>query len=859
MSSWGSLSHSEMTAPRTAGLFEPPPVMFKIAEEWFRTLFLNHLLADAEFTVKSGRQRMENAKAYEQVYLAKARLFDWDSLGSDRPFKFQNPEIRVELVPNRVDSYIVSFNGREMERPKAVNEAKKLFDEEIKAYHILMTGRYVKKMTSGPQFTEAQEKKKLVEAIGDVQLLKRLGATKGKEVKSWKKGKLKVDLTGWKYLDSLTPEQKKLAEARTIVLKFMWASSSKDWGGYWMDKSFELAIAAHDPISLSETAIQKSLDRMRSTLGHELMHAGQTIIQVAKGLSEEAGLPGDQYRTEGIDPSGRYQVPGGPKKQLLKHKDQDVEFYTNLYSDIEKFKQEYRGVPADEALKDAETMARQISKRYNHPRKGAKAYGEFMKAIREWVSVKVAMQKTSDMNPPLGRPGGPCHVVKRIEDTVANPKVQDRLTDKVEDGESLSNPEAATVYDLGAERVKGLVNKLYIGPHAKYRMDLRSVTVKDLKDAIMEMGKDFHEARKSGDPRRFQKYKDFGMNGQKLEYISRKNLKVVLAPKQDGAMLVTTFWKGRPDPAPPGSCEVRVAERYMKEAGLIEPPPKLLEDVRKAALGIVCSHTWAQAEVKVQETARIVQGLQTGNAGVSGWTKEEAEQAFREVLVEHQRVVNFCKKYTNKPRAYKTKGTAKFKVNLSGWKYLRSGMQISLVTQFFNPLAVEVHFRNRKTLNGTWKSSKATITVDGFPYTFETYEAFMQRLERLDRTLVHECRHVAQTFLHMLTEGQGGLLSPDLRDQKPDYKKEWALKDIEFQPLVGDAIREAKKYLTALRQKGASPEKLRAALDNYLGAGPKVPGFVNLENPRLAILRDKAPERWREALAEVGAAVQDYL
>lgn len=177
-------------------------------------------------------------------------------------------------------------------------------------------------------------------------------------------------------------------------------------------------------------------------------------------------------------------------------------------------------------------------------------------------------RRIADLNPPLGRPGGPCHVVRRIQDEVRAPDLLERLTDKVEDGADLSNPEAAKVYDMEAERTKGLVSKLYIGPHAQYRMDLRSITVRDVKDAIMEMGKDFHAARKSGDPRRLQKYTDFAERSQTLEYVSGKGLMVVLAPERDGAKLVTTYWKGRPDPAPPGSCEVRVAQRYLRTFGV---------------------------------------------------------------------------------------------------------------------------------------------------------------------------------------------------------------------------------------------------------------------------------------------------
>lgn len=172
----------------------------------------------------------------------------------------------------------------------------------------------------------------------------------------------------------------------------------------------------------------------------------------------------------------------------------------------------------------------------------------------------------ADLNPPLGRPGGPCYVVQRIDDEVTSPALKSKLVDKVEDGEDLSNPEAASVYDLEAERTRGFVTRLYIGPHTQYRMDLRGVTVRDLKNLLEELGKLYHLARKSGDPRRLRIFEGF-QRGDKLDYVSTEGLRVVLAPLKDGAKVVTTFWKGRPDPAPPGHCDPtvqRVAARYAR-------------------------------------------------------------------------------------------------------------------------------------------------------------------------------------------------------------------------------------------------------------------------------------------------------
>lgn len=178
----------------------------------------------------------------------------------------------------------------------------------------------------------------------------------------------------------------------------------------------------------------------------------------------------------------------------------------------------------------------------------------------------VTHARSADLNPPLGKPGGPCHVVRRIEQGVGSPRVRERLVTKVEEGQALSNPEAAAVYDLDLEKTRGLVTRLVVGPHTQYRMDLRGVTVRDLKEAVEELGRAYHSARKNGDERRLAPFQAF-LEGGKLEYVTSQGLQVVLAPENGGAHVVTTFWKGRPDPRPTGHCDpvtARVAERYAR-------------------------------------------------------------------------------------------------------------------------------------------------------------------------------------------------------------------------------------------------------------------------------------------------------
>jgi len=173
----------------------------------------------------------------------------------------------------------------------------------------------------------------------------------------------------------------------------------------------------------------------------------------------------------------------------------------------------------------------------------------------------------ADLSPSLGKPGGPCQVVKRIVQEIQNRNLQDQLVDKVEQGEDLSNPEAAKVYDLEVERAQGIVTKMLIGPHTQYRMDLRKVGVKDVQKAFFEWSREVHALRKEGDPK-YDALMDLLNRGEKVRYTSPQNLTVVFVGEQRGVVkLISTWWQGVPDPPPPGTCEVR-AYSYDRRSGV---------------------------------------------------------------------------------------------------------------------------------------------------------------------------------------------------------------------------------------------------------------------------------------------------
>ena len=163
----------------------------------------------------------------------------------------------------------------------------------------------------------------------------------------------------------------------------------------------------------------------------------------------------------------------------------------------------------------------------------------------------------ADLSPPLGKPGGPCQVVQRIDKQVQNQGLKHDMIEEVEKGTDLSNQEASKVYPVGREPGVGPIRQVQITSHGQYRMDLRSIKVEDVRACLADFLKQMEEWKKAGN----RAYENMGHSleiGQKIEWTDRKTkLKIVFESIGGGTVtLISTFWKGRPDPVPPKHCGV---------------------------------------------------------------------------------------------------------------------------------------------------------------------------------------------------------------------------------------------------------------------------------------------------------------
>ena len=141
--------------------------------------------------------------------------------------------------------------------------------------------------------------------------------------------------------------------------------------------------------------------------------------------------------------------------------------------------------------------------------------------------------------------------------------------DQVEQGQDLTNQEASQVYDLEVEPgAGGPFQKLVIGPHAQYRMDLRGITIPQVRAALKNFLKAYFNS-KSQQGWEYDRWTRELERGEPVRWEDpRMALTVVFSSMGGGKIkLVTTFWlqyEATPK-VHPGQCAINA--RYSPPVG----------------------------------------------------------------------------------------------------------------------------------------------------------------------------------------------------------------------------------------------------------------------------------------------------
>lgn len=174
------------------------------------------------------------------------------------------------------------------------------------------------------------------------------------------------------------------------------------------------------------------------------------------------------------------------------------------------------------------------------------------------------MSKQADLMPPLGQHGGTCKVVERIETQVQTPSLRSDLAEKVEQGEKLTNPEAALIYDMGLpEQGAGIFKALRISAHAQYRMDQRGVTVAHLRQFFANLTRKVNDWKSQRAPE-FKRLGEAVQRNGSFEWTDKQtqNLLVAFQFRGQTVDIITTYFVGKPDPRP-STCGLHTKQHVM--------------------------------------------------------------------------------------------------------------------------------------------------------------------------------------------------------------------------------------------------------------------------------------------------------
>jgi len=147
-------------------------------------------------------------------------------------------------------------------------------------------------------------------------------------------------------------------------------------------------------------------------------------------------------------------------------------------------------------------------------------------------------------------PGGTCHVVRRIRDELPDGRLEDTLVSLVENGEDLPNAAANKVYDHERERGPWKFN-LFLTPHAQYRMDLRGITVPQIRASLDLFFRTLNKERSRG---RSPRWEAFQAGAKTVWEDPRLGVVVVFQRTQEHIITVITTYSSDGESASPARC-----------------------------------------------------------------------------------------------------------------------------------------------------------------------------------------------------------------------------------------------------------------------------------------------------------------
>ena len=387
---------------KKAGIFEPPPVMLSEVGDWMIKTYCGHILEGVLVDIERTRDALGPVKRAATAMEAAIRELDKiDSFAIGKFVKFDafdmvwgdEIEVRKHIIGvKRVDPtklkkprfgwyrdlppdpskvwYTIGYGKKSISwKPKDFGHYSWGYGpwsaEDIRKYlgrRLSSMLRELTKVLNDPSKIQPVDMPTLVE----LELLRHeceKHSTKPKSYTGKAKKKFNVDLTGWKYVTDIDGAKKTLKDAGwgkiSVELDF---KGTQYKGGHWNGTTHALNVEIGSGTTSryirtpeqarTLNALHYGMMEILRTCRHELQHVGQDLLRDIKGLTEDAGLPGRSVRNPMFDQRGISVDPNEEGKKFYKvHPLRDVEFYTNLADEIDRFVRYSRKIPLEDRAK----------------------------------------------------------------------------------------------------------------------------------------------------------------------------------------------------------------------------------------------------------------------------------------------------------------------------------------------------------------------------------------------------------------------------------------------------------------------------------------------------------------------------
>lgn len=254
-------------------------------------------------------------------------------------------------------------------------------------------------------------------------------------------------------------------------------------------------------------------------------------------------------------------------------------------------------------------------------------------------------------------------------------------------------------------------------------------------------------------------------------------------------------------------------------------------------------------------------------------------QGLERNLVDIRGIVSEARRYADIPATVKSSKKTTVPIDaaaLAGWRYadrIPADADARLSAAGMGSITVELNFKSRQTIGGQWDRTTATLEVDtptysGLPYPTDV-AAFRDGIDRMRKTIRHECQHVGQDVLRILVglPEVAGVPPRDIRD--PAYnpsgtstrtpnapRQRHELRDIEFFTRIQDEVDE---FVRVSRR--IPPVARRRAMEVWTGVDRGVVrrsefGIPVVVRDFFRELRLEQSGKWRRAVAEFVAGVE---